>query len=145
MGGEHVRELLQSAAFLGRLTILGGWPFDDLLRHAQRCRSQLFSAGTQVLREGEPNIWFYLVFDGAFEVRERNKSLRRLHPGDYFGEISLLEHGAATANVIAMEESRCLVMSRADFLAFFARDYRIGLRIEALANERRGERILRSR
>lgn len=145
MGGEHVRELLQSAAFLGRLTILGGWPFDDLLRHAQRCRSQLFSAGTQVLREGEPNIWFYLVFDGAFEVRERNKALRRLHPGDYFGEISLLEHGTATANVIAVEESRCLVMSRADFLAFFARDYRIGLRIEALANERRGERILHSR
>lgn len=144
MGGEHVRELLQSAAFLGRLTILGGWPFDDLLRHAQRCRSQVFSAGTQVLRAGEPNLWFYLVFDGAFEVRERNKTLRRLHPGDYFGEISLLEHGAATANVIAVEASRCLVMSRADFLAFFARDYRIGLRIEALATQRLGERILRA-
>lgn len=85
-----------------------------------------------------------MVFDGAFEVRERNKTLRRLHPGDYFGEISLLEHGTATANVVAVEESRCLVMSRADFLAFFARDYRIGLRIEALATQRRGDRLFRS-
>ncbi|MBP6506817.1 MAG: cyclic nucleotide-binding domain-containing protein [Opitutaceae bacterium] len=145
MGGESVRDLLQSAAFLGRLTILGGWPFDDLLRYAQRCRSQYYPAGTQVLRQGEGNIWFFLVFDGAFEVRDGNKKLRRLQPGDYFGEISLLEHGTATADVVALEESRCLVMARADFLAFFARDYRIGMRIEALAGQRRGGRLFSSR
>jgi CRP-like cAMP-binding protein len=145
MGGENVRELLQNAAFLGRLTILGGWPFDDLMRYAQRCRSQRFAAGTQVLREGEGNIWFFLIFDGAFEVRKGKKTLRRLHPGDYFGEISLLEHGTAIADVFAVEDSRCLVMSRADFLAFFARDYRIGLRIEALATQRRGARLFSSR
>jgi hypothetical protein len=73
MGGEHGRALLLNAAFLGRLTILAGWSFDDLMCQAQRCRSQTFSAGTQVLREGEPNLWFYLFFDGAFEVRERMK------------------------------------------------------------------------
>lgn len=145
MGGEHVRELLQSAAFLGRLTILGGWPFDDLLRYAQRCRSQRYPAGTQVLTKKEGNIWFFLIFDGAFEVRDGDKVLRRLHAGDYFGEISLLEHGIATADVIALEESRCLVMTRADFLTFFARDYRMGLRIEALATQRRGERLFSSR
>lgn len=145
MGGEHVRELLQSAAFLGRLTILGGWPFDDLLRYAQKCRSQRFTAGTQVLTQGEGNIWFFLIFDGAFEVREGKKTRKRLHAGDYFGEISLLEHGTATADVVAVEDSRCLVMSRADFLTFFARDYRIGLRIEALATQRRGGKIFSSR
>jgi hypothetical protein len=46
--------------------------------------------------------------------------------------------------VIAVEESHCLMKSRADFLAFFARDYRIGLRIEALATQRRGARLFRS-
>ncbi len=145
MGGEHVRELLQSAAFLGRLTILGGWPFDDLLRYAQKCRSQRYAAGTQVLQQGEPNIWFFLIFDGALEVREGKKKIKRLHAGDYFGEISLLEHGTTTADVVAVEDSRCLVMSRADFLTFFARDYRIGMRIEALATQRRGEKIFSSR
>ncbi len=145
MGGEKVRELLQSAAFLGRLTILGGWPFDDLMRYAQRCRSHHYEAGTQVLRKGEGNIWFFLIFDGAFEVRNGKKVLGRLQPGDYFGEISLLEHGITTADVFAVEESRCLVMSRADFLAFFARDYRIGTRIEALATQRLGSRLFSSR
>ncbi len=145
MGGEAVRELLQNAAFLGRLTILGGWPFDDLMEHARRCRSQQFAAGAHVLRAGESNLWFYLIFDGAFEVRAGKKVLQRLHPGDYFGEISLLEHGTTTADVFAVEDSRCLVMSRADFLAFFARDYRIGLRIEALAAHRRGGQLFSSR
>jgi CRP-like cAMP-binding protein len=145
MGGEHVRTLLQSAAFLGRLTILGGWPFDDLLRYAQRCRTQRYQAGTQVLSKNEGNIWFFLIFDGAFEVRDGKKALRRLHAGDYFGEISLLEHGIATADVVALEDSRCLVMTRADFLTFFARDYRMGMRIEALATQRRGEKLFSSR
>jgi len=47
--------------------------------------------------------------------------------------------------VFAVEDSRCLVISRADFLAFFARVYRIGLRIEALAAHRHGGRLFSSR
>lgn len=145
LGGEKVRELLQNAAFLGRLTILGGWPFDDLMRYAQQCRTHRYAPGAQVLRKGDHNLWFFLIFDGTFEVRDGKKVLNRLRPGDYFGEISLLEHGITTADVVAVEEGRCIVMARAAFLAFFARDYRIGLRIEALASKRFGSQLFSSR
>lgn len=74
----------------------------------------------------------------ALEVRSGDHVLRRMRPGDYFGEISLLENGFVTADVVAVEEGRCLILDRADFLEFFARDYRIGLHIEALAEERLG-------
>jgi CRP-like cAMP-binding protein len=66
-------------------------------------------------------------------------------PGDYFGEISLLEGWPATATVVAVEESRCLALSRVDFLELFARDFRLGLRIEAIAGQRLGNKIFVSR
>ncbi len=98
-----------------------------------------------VLQQGEPNHWFYLIYDGAFEARDGKRVLRRMGPGDYFGEISLLEGWEATATVVAIEESRCLALSRADFLELFARDFRIGLRMEALADARLGGRVFAAR
>jgi len=145
VGAARVREVLQHAAFLGRLVFLAGWPFDDLVRYAQRCGSVRVDAGATVLKRGDTNLWFYLIYDGAFEARDGGKVLRRMQPGDYFGEISLLEGGEATADVVAIEESRCLTMGRADFLGFFAKDYRIGLRMEALAVDRLGARLFVSR
>lgn len=145
VGAARVRELLQYATFLGRLVFLAGWPFDDLVRYAQGCGNVRVPTGGVVLRRGEPNIWFYLIYDGAFEARDGARVLRRMQPGDYFGEISLLGGVEATANVVAVEESRCLTMSRQDFLGFFAKDFRIGLRMEALAAERLGSHLFRSR
>jgi CRP-like cAMP-binding protein len=145
VGTARVHDLLQHAVFLGRLVFMAGWPFEDLVRFAKCCTTTRYAAGAQLLRKGDTNLWFHLIFDGAFEAREGGKVLRRLQPGDYFGEISLLENGLATADVFALEESRCLLMHRNDFLAFFAHDYRIGLRVEALAVARLGARLFVSR
>jgi CRP-like cAMP-binding protein len=145
IGTAHVREVLQHAVFLGRLVFLAGWPFDDLVRYARRCGNVRFHAGVQVLRRGDTNLWFYLIYDGVFEARDGERVLRRMQPGDYFGEISLLENGVATATVVAIEEGRCLTMGRADFQEFFAKDFRIGLRMEALAAKRLGSRLFLSR
>jgi CRP-like cAMP-binding protein len=145
VGAARVRELLQHAAFLGRLVFLAGWPFSELVRYAQGCGNVVVPAGGVVLRRGEPNIWFYLIYDGVLEARDGARVLRRMQPGDYFGEISLLGGIEATANVVAVEESRCLTMSREAFLGFFAKDFRIGLRMEALAAQRLGSRLFKSR
>ena len=145
IGAARIRQLLQHARFLGRLTFTVGWPFAELVKFAQRGQSRRFDAHAIVLREGEPNHWFYLIFDGAFEARQGERVLRRMGPGDYFGELSLLEGWTATATVVAIEESRCLALSRADFLELFARDFRIGLRMEALAGQRLGSRVFAAR
>ena len=145
LGPAPVRELLQQARFLGRFTFAAGWSFTELVKFAQRCRSVRIDKGDALLRQGDPNQWFYLIYDGAFEASQDGRVLRCMGPGDYFGEISLLEGWSATATVVAMEESRCLALDRSDFLEFFARDFRIGLRMEALAERRLGSRIFASR
>jgi CRP-like cAMP-binding protein len=138
IGAARIRELLQQVRFLERLTFTAGWPFAELVKFARRCQNVNVAAGAMPLAQGAQNIWFYLIYDGAFEARDGARVLRRMVPGDYFGEISLLEGWEATATVVAIEESRCLVLSRPDFLEFFARDFRIALRMEALADQRLG-------
>jgi len=145
VGAARVREVLQSATFLGRMVFFAGWPPEELLNFARRCRPVRIEAGAIVLRQGQPNLWFHLVYDGALEERDCDRVVRRLGPGDYFGEIDLLEDSEARLNVTAMEESRCLALSRKDFLELFARDYRLGLRMETLASRLRGGQVFASR
>ena len=145
VGSEHVRDLLLQVRFLSRLTFLAGWPLEDLFAMARRCGTATIPAGVRVLQKGVTNNWFFLIYDGTFEVREKERVLRRMVPGDYFGEISLLTNSEATADVVAVEEGRCLTMYREVFLGFFAKDYRIGMQIEALAKQRLGTGVFMSR
>jgi CRP-like cAMP-binding protein len=145
IGTARIRELLQNAAFLGRLVFLADWPTAALVRFAQRCHHVSYEAGEKVMKKDRPNTKFFLIYDGTFEVRDGPLTLRHLRPGDYFGEISLLENGTATADVVAVEEGRCLVLERGDFLEFFAQDFHIGLHMEALAEQRLGAELFASR
>lgn len=145
VGTARIRELLQNAAFLGRLVFLADWPSAALVRFAQRCHHVSYDTGEHVMKKDRANTKFFLIYDGTFEVRTGNTVLRRMRPGDYFGEISLLENGTATADVVAVEESRCLVLERGDFLEFFAQDFHIGLHMEALAEKRLGAELFASR
>lgn len=141
LGAESVRELLQHARFLGRLTFTAGWSFAALVQLARRCHTRPFERAATAVVRGQPNSWFYLIYDGSFEARDGARVLRAMGPGDYFGEISLLEGTEATATVVALEESRCLVLNRQDFLALFAQDFRLGLRLEAQAGHRLGAKV----
>jgi CRP-like cAMP-binding protein len=145
LGAAPIRELLQHARFLGRLTFTAGWSFTDLVKFAQRGRTVRVEVDQAPIVQREPNQWFYLIYDGAFEARDGERVLRHMGPGDYFGEISLLESSPATATVVATEEGRCLALGRTDFLELFARDFRIGLRLEAVAEQRLGGKIFVSR
>src|SRR6266550_4363894 len=51
----------------------------------------------------------------AAEVRRQGRHLRELGPGDFFGEMALLDGGPRTATVTALGPMKCLVLSRGEF------------------------------
>jgi CRP-like cAMP-binding protein len=57
---------------------------------------------------------------GQASVAIDSSPMRRLDPGDYFGEIGLLEQTARTATVTADSDLRCLALSGSDFRSFAA-------------------------
>ena len=71
--------------------------------------------GEELLKEGKLAHEFFVIEDGAVEVRQDGERIAELGTGDFFGEIALLEGGTRTATVVATTPLRLIVMSAHEF------------------------------
>jgi CRP-like cAMP-binding protein len=74
-----------------------------------------YESGDVIVRKGEAGVGFYLIVDGTVEVRADGRVLSKLGPGQFFGEMALLDGQPRSADVVALEPSRCLAMSSWSF------------------------------
>jgi CRP/FNR family cyclic AMP-dependent transcriptional regulator len=58
-------------------------------------------AGATIAREGDAGIGLFVITDGTAKVTIGGKTKARLGPGDFFGEIALIDGGPRTASVEA--------------------------------------------
>ncbi|HET9782151.1 MAG TPA: cyclic nucleotide-binding domain-containing protein [Candidatus Dormibacteraeota bacterium] len=71
--------------------------------------------GRTLIKQGEPSDTFYVLLEGEADVVIDGKHRRALGAGDFFGEISMLDRGPATATVTTTKPSRMMVMSHMQF------------------------------
>lgn len=84
-------------------------------------KERRFGAGEVIIRQGESGLGFYLILEGATVVQTGDTPLARLGPGEYFGEAALLLEGITrTADVLALEDTTCLVISQWAFKSLLA-------------------------
>ena len=81
--------------------------------------------GTVIIREGNTGGEFFIVVEGTIEVRRNGRLLSRLGPGDYLGEIALIDRGPRTATAMTETETRVLVLASREFHSMLASDQRI--------------------
>jgi CRP-like cAMP-binding protein len=92
-----------------------------------------FTAGQVLCRQGEGGEEFFVIVSGTAEVKRDGRSLRQLGPGDFFGEIALIDHGPRTATVVATSAMRCLVLAHGQFRNVLGQNAAIALAVlEAL-------------
>jgi LmbE family N-acetylglucosaminyl deacetylase len=77
-----------------------------------------FPAGTYIIEQGEVGTSLFLIVSGAVQVAEEPvpgqlRELRRLGPGEFFGELALVYEQPRSAHVIAVDAVTCLVFSPA--------------------------------
>lgn len=72
-------------------------------------------AGKVLTRAGEPGTEFFLIVDGTARAEVSAEKQVRLGPGDFFGEMSLLDGGPRSATVVAETPVRLLVIDRRNF------------------------------
>ena len=82
--------------------------------------------GRTLIKQGQPSDTFYVLLDGEADVVIGGEHRRSLGPGDFFGEISMLDRGPATATITTTAPCRVMVMSHAQF-----RDARLDARERA--------------
>jgi len=104
------------------LPLFTGVPRSRLETAMRRVTEVPVSAGTAVVRQGEPADRFYIIESGTFAVSQIGDSgdevvLRHLGADDVFGELGLLNRTARTATVTAETPGLLLALERDDFLA----------------------------
>jgi CRP/FNR family cyclic AMP-dependent transcriptional regulator len=73
------------------------------------------ASDTVLARAGEPGDEFFLIIDGTARVEVSPEKQVLLHPGEFFGEMSILDGGPRSATVTANTPVRLLVISRRHF------------------------------
>ena len=73
------------------------------------------AAGSIVTRTGDPGDEFFVLVDGSVTVEISPRKRGRLRPGDFFGEMSLLDGEPRSATVRAETDVRLLVIQRRNF------------------------------
>jgi len=94
--------------------------FSDLSkRHLRRVAAiagaKRFAAGSQIIRAGDPGDAFYVLLDGEAEARPRSGRPVPLGPGDFFGEMALLDGSPRSASVHATTDVLTMRLGRAAF------------------------------
>ncbi|MCK6394878.1 Crp/Fnr family transcriptional regulator [Zoogloea sp.] len=108
--------------YLDRVDLFDGLSDEqaEVLRGRSRIRS--FAPNTIVVNEGDDGSSLFVVQSGSLKVFltdniGREVTLSLLDPGDYFGELALLDDAPRSASVIALTRSEVLQIPRTAFLA----------------------------
>lgn len=93
--------------------------------------------GKHLVDQGRFAHEFFVIEEGTADVRQGDQKLTELGPGDFFGEIALLESDRRTASVIATSPMRTIVMFGRDFRQMEAQMPSVAARIRQAIEERR--------
>jgi CRP/FNR family transcriptional regulator, cyclic AMP receptor protein len=105
----------QKADALGRVPLFSRLSKKQLEFLASRTDEVEVEAKHTLITQGNPSDTFYVLLDGEATVNVDGKVRPALHAGDFFGEISMLDRGPATATVVTATPVRAMVMSHAQF------------------------------
>jgi CRP/FNR family transcriptional regulator, cyclic AMP receptor protein len=87
----------------------------ELSQVAGLFKRRSFAAGETVAKEGSGGAAFYLIESGTAKVTIAGRERGSLGPGDYFGEIALIDEGARSATITAVDELVCYGLTYWDF------------------------------
>jgi CRP/FNR family transcriptional regulator, cyclic AMP receptor protein len=115
-----------------------------LRRIADLTEEQRWMAGAALAEEGKSGDTFHVLMEGEARVVRGGRRISRLIPGDFFGEIALIDGGPRTASVIADTPVTTIVLDRKRFRKMLAEDPSIvtGMLEELAKRLRNDERLL---
>ena len=125
-------------ARLRKVALFAGLTDDERRRVASWAEEVEVPPGKQLVEEGQLSYEFFVIQEGTAEVRHGEEVVAELGPGDFFGEIALLEADRRTASVIASEPMRLMVMTRRSFGEMQAEMPSVAAMIRQAVEDRRG-------
>jgi CRP/FNR family transcriptional regulator, cyclic AMP receptor protein len=108
----------EPAEALKRVPLLSGLGDRERERLARELHERTFRAGSTVVSEGAAGAGFFVIADGNATVSIGGRERARLGPGDYFGEMALIDDAPRSATITADTDVRAFGMTPWEFKPF---------------------------
>jgi CRP/FNR family transcriptional regulator, cyclic AMP receptor protein len=108
---EHTTQLLSQTR------LFAGIDAEGLARIAARMTELEVPADRVIARQGEIGTGFFVIVSGNVRVVRDGETLAELGPGDFFGELSVLDGKPRNAQVVTTEPTTCLALATWEFEA----------------------------
>ena len=111
-----------------------GMSEEDLVKLTSVAEPHTYPADTVLCREGEIENTFYAIVSGQVEVTkklddETQQVINRPGPGNFVGEIALVQEGPRTATVRTLEPTTVMEINRDDFVRMLHHSASMAVRI----------------
>ena len=116
-----IRRREKYVEFLSHVDLLANMDPYERAQLADVLKTESFEADSFVIRQGEEGNVFYIVEDGnakatkVLQPGHQAEEVMKYEPGQYFGELALIKNEPRAANVIAVNELKCLTLDRHSF------------------------------
>jgi len=124
---------------LGSLAIFSGLSKGEMKHIAGEAREEFYSAGQDIVTEGQSGGPFFVVTEGRVDILQGDKKIGEQGPGSAFGERALFEGGHRTATVRAQTQVKALAIASWNFLEILQDNWEITKKILSEMSRRLSE------
>ena len=113
-----IRPMAAPVDVLRKVPLFSDFDQKELDRLSREFRERTFTEGSTVTREGATGAGFFVIAEGNANVNVAGEPKGTLGPGDYFGEIALIDDLPRSATITAATDLRCFGLTPWDFRPF---------------------------
>jgi len=95
------RKVNPTVELLRRVDLFEGLTTKELESVADACKRAHFRSGDSIVTQGDPSARLYIIIDGTADVLVHGTKVDTIGPGDYFGEIAVIDGQPRAATVTA--------------------------------------------
>ncbi len=132
---------MATRGLLAQVPLFSGLNPGELDGLAALIRRHRYTAGEIIFHEGDAGMALYIIEKGEVKIvlgsaEGKEVVLSLLGPGDFFGDLALLDGEPRSADAVAMETSELLILQRQDFLRFVAEQPHVAVNFMAVLSRR---------
>jgi len=114
-----------TADLLAQVPLFTGMSRRALNHLAREAKVVTFAPSDYIIIQDKPGKAFFAIISGRATLKSKGKKIKEFGPGEYFGELALLDGGPRTGSVIASEKTMALRLERASLLKLIRSDPRV--------------------
>ncbi len=125
---------MENDEILKQVPLFSGLNPRNLRSLAKSCTTRRYKAGDTIVKQDEPGVGLFIIVSGKVKIVKGDEQGNRMEiaqhtPGDVIGEFAVIDGALRTADVIAVEDTACLVLAAWSFNSFMESHPEVALQI----------------